>query len=48
MTVIERKKLRVYDYVSDCYKFSAQAIVYLNVICPLETHDSAHVDDGTG
>jgi len=47
MTAIEREKLRVYDYVSDCYKHSAQAIVYMNAIHPLETHDSAHVDDGT-
>jgi len=48
MAVIEREKLRVYDYVSDCYKVSAQAIVYMNVIHPLETHDSAHVDHATG
>ena len=48
MTAIEREKLRVYDYVSDCYKHSAQAIVYMNAIHPLETHNSTHVDDGTG
>jgi len=47
MAVIEREKLRVYDYVSDCYKVSAQAIVYMNAIHPLETHDSTHVDQGT-
>ena len=47
MVVIEREKLRVYDYVSDCYKVSAQAIVYMNAIHPLETHDSTHVDQGT-
>jgi len=48
MAIIEREKLRVYDYVSDCYKLSAQVIVYLNVTHPVETHDSAHVDDSTG
>jgi len=47
MAVIEREKLRVYDYGSDCYKRSAQAIVYLYVIHPLETHDSPNVNDGT-
>jgi len=25
-----------------------RVIVYLNVVYPTETHDSAHVDDGTG
>jgi len=48
MAIIERKKLRVYDYVSDCYKLSTQAIVYMNAIHPLETHDSVHVDHWTG
>jgi len=48
MAAIEREKLQVYDYVSDCYKLSAQEIVYMNAIHPLETHDSAHVDHRTG
>jgi len=38
----------VHDYVSDCYNLSVQAIVYLNVLHLLETHDSVHVDDGIG
>ena len=48
MAITEREKLGVYDYVSDCYKVSAQALVYMNAIHPLETHDSAHVDQRTG
>ena len=48
MAVIEREKLSVYDYVGDCYKRSAQGMVYLNVVHPMETHDSAHVNAGTG
>ena len=48
MVVIEREKLRVYDYVNDCYKHSAQAIVYMNVIHPLETHGSSCRRPGIG
>ena len=48
MAVIEREQLSVYNYVGDCYKRSAQGIVYLNVVHPMETHDSAHVNAATG
>jgi len=48
MAVIEREKLSVYDYVGECYKGSAQGIVFLNIMPSMETHDSTHVNDSTG
>jgi len=39
MAVIEKEKLRVYNYVYSCYKALTQRINYLNVVHPMETHD---------
>ena len=47
MTVIEKQKLWVYDYVSDCYKVGSQSTIYMNSIHRLESHDSATVDNAT-
>ena len=48
MAVIHKHKLWVYDYVSDCYKGETQGTIYMNSIYPMETHDSATVDNATG
>jgi len=48
MAVIDKQKLWVYDYVSDCYKGATQGTIYMNSIHPMETHDSATVDNATG
>ena len=48
MAVIHKQKLWVYDYVSDCYKADSQSMIYMNNIHPMETHDSATVDNATG
>ncbi|KAJ8432415.1 hypothetical protein Cgig2_013829 [Carnegiea gigantea] len=45
MTVIHKQKLWVYNYVSDCYKVGSQSTIYKNSIHPMETHDSATVDN---
>ncbi|KAJ8421945.1 hypothetical protein Cgig2_006416 [Carnegiea gigantea] len=48
MAVIEREKLYVYDYVHPCYKAPTQRTIYMNVIHPMETHDTGVVDGDTG
>ena len=48
MAVIHKQKLWVYDYVSDYYKVGSQSMIYMNNIHPMETHDSATVDNATG
>ncbi|KAJ8429581.1 hypothetical protein Cgig2_023787 [Carnegiea gigantea] len=48
MTVIEKKKLWVYDYVSECCKEGSQNKIHMNSIHPTETHDSATADNTTG
>ncbi|KAJ8425362.1 hypothetical protein Cgig2_032878 [Carnegiea gigantea] len=48
MEVIDKKKLQVHDYVSDCYKAGSQNTIYMNSIHPMETYDSATVDNATG
>ncbi|KAJ8431233.1 hypothetical protein Cgig2_020778 [Carnegiea gigantea] len=47
MAVIEQK-LRVHDYVSDCYKLGSQNTIYMNSIHPMEMHDSTTVDNARG
>jgi len=46
--VIEKEKLWVYDYVNLYYKAPTQRTIYLNVVHPMETHDSGVVDDNIG
>ncbi|KAJ8446519.1 hypothetical protein Cgig2_027481 [Carnegiea gigantea] len=46
--LIDKHKLWVYDYVSDCYKAGSQNMIYMNSIHPMETHDSATLDNATG
>ncbi|KAJ8419911.1 hypothetical protein Cgig2_000658 [Carnegiea gigantea] len=48
MAVIHNQKLWVYDYVSDWYKAGSRSTVYMNNIHPMETYDSAIVDNATG
>ncbi|KAJ8432093.1 hypothetical protein Cgig2_001174 [Carnegiea gigantea] len=48
MAVIDKHKLWVYDYVSDYYKWAAQGTIYMNSILPMETHDSATVENAIG
>ncbi|KAJ8425181.1 hypothetical protein Cgig2_010790 [Carnegiea gigantea] len=48
MVVIEREKLSVYDYVNPYYKAPTQRTIYMNVIHPMETHDTGVVDGDTG
>ncbi|KAJ8421196.1 LOW QUALITY PROTEIN: hypothetical protein Cgig2_011715 [Carnegiea gigantea] len=48
MAVIDKHKLWVYDYVRDCYKAGSQNTIYINNTHPIETHDSATVDNATG
>ena len=38
----------MYDYVYPCYKAATKKIIYLNVVHPMETHDSGVVNDNTG
>jgi len=38
----------VYDYVSDCDKAGSQNTMYMNSIHPMETHDSATMNNATG
>ncbi|KAJ8443111.1 hypothetical protein Cgig2_030879 [Carnegiea gigantea] len=45
---LESMKLWVYDYVNDCYKAGSQNMIYMNNIHPIETHDSATLDNATG
>ncbi|KAJ8441663.1 hypothetical protein Cgig2_019050 [Carnegiea gigantea] len=46
--IIDKHKLWVHDYVSDCYKGAIQGTIYMNSIHPMETYDSATVDNATG
>ncbi|KAJ8425904.1 hypothetical protein Cgig2_012672 [Carnegiea gigantea] len=48
MIVIDKQKLCVHNYVSDCYKAGSQSTIYMNSTHPMETHDSATVDNATG
>ncbi|KAJ8424261.1 hypothetical protein Cgig2_019206 [Carnegiea gigantea] len=48
MAVIDKQKLWLYDYVSDCCKGGSQSTIYMNSIHPMEMHDSATVDNDTG
>jgi len=48
MTVIDKHKLWVYDYVSDCYKAASQNTIYIKSIHPMETHDSTTLDNAKG
>ncbi|KAJ8432866.1 hypothetical protein Cgig2_033871 [Carnegiea gigantea] len=48
MAVIDKQNLWVYDYVSDCYKAGGQNTIYMNSLHPMETHDSATVDNAMG
>ena len=45
MVATKHAKLWVYDFVSYYYKPLMQRWIYLNVVYPMETHDSARVDD---
>lgn len=47
LVVIEKEKLWVYDCVFPCYKALVQRIIYMNVVNPMETHDSGTVDERT-
>ena len=48
MVVFENQKLRLFEFVDDCYNASTQGRIYLNLTHPMETHDFAEVDDGIG
>ena len=46
--VIENQKLWLRNFVDDCYKAPTPSCIYVNLIHPMETQDSAEVDDSTG
>lgn len=48
MAVVNKQKLWVYDYVSDCYKAGSQNKIYMNSKHPMEMHDSSTVDNAMG
>ncbi|KAJ8435605.1 hypothetical protein Cgig2_016429 [Carnegiea gigantea] len=47
MAAIDEQKLRMYVYVSDCYKAATQNMIYINSIHLIEMHDSIIMDNGT-